>query len=232
MYEAILLAGGLGTRLRSMVQDVPKVMAPVAGKPFLHYCIEKLRHEGITRIIVSVGYKYEIIQTFLNEMNYPCDIVLSIEETPLGTGGGIRLGMSQTVTDDVFILNGDSFFDCSLMALHRHHSNSHADVSLALKPMQHFDRYGTVTLEGNRIIAFNEKQYRENGLINAGVYIVNKRVFENLSFPETFSLEKELFEKHTHDLMIMGYVFDGYFIDIGIPEDYKKADTDFALKNK
>ncbi len=227
MYEAIILAGGLGTRLRSVVSEVPKVMAPVAGKPFLHYIINKLIDENVTRIILAVGYKSEIIEAFIDEQQYDVEIIFSIEHEPLGTGGGIKLAMDRAISNHVFIINGDSFFDCQLKELMQQHLEQNANISLALKYMQNFDRYGTVNIDASRITKFNEKEYRESGLINAGVYVIQKNVLKDLNLPEKFSLEKDVFEAHTSDLKIMGFLFGAYFIDIGIPEDYEKAQGDF-----
>jgi D-glycero-alpha-D-manno-heptose 1-phosphate guanylyltransferase len=228
MHEAIILAGGLGTRLRSVVSDLPKVMAPVAGKPFLHYIIKKLIHEKVDRIILAVGYKHEAIKSFIDTSDYPVEFVFSVEEEPLGTGGGIRHAMAHAKHSQVFIINGDSFFDCSLGALMELHLMHSADISIALKPMERFDRYGTVELEGTRIYKFNEKQYCEDGFINAGVYVLRRNIFDGLDLPDAFSMEKDVFEAMTESLHILGFPFNGYFIDIGVPEDYSKAQEDFA----
>lgn len=226
MKEAIILAGGLGTRLRSVVHEVPKVMAPVAGKPFLHYIIQNLLQQGIQRIVLAVGYKYEVIETFIHAASYHAEIVWSIEYTPLGTGGGIKQALEKCQTKNVFIVNGDSFFDCDLNLLMAHHLKHGADISLAIKPMKNFDRYGTVTLQSERIVAFNEKQYCDEGLINAGVYIIKQSLLHNLELPDIFSIEKEVFEPYTTHLKIIGFVSDSYFIDIGIPEDYARVQED------
>jgi D-glycero-alpha-D-manno-heptose 1-phosphate guanylyltransferase len=229
MYEAIILAGGLGTRLRSVVSEVPKVMAPVAGKPFLHYIIKKLIDEDVSRIILAVGYKHEIIKDFISQSNYKAEFIFSIEHEPLGTGGGIKLALELVTDPHVFIINGDSFFDCGLDSLMMQHLQYDADISLALKPMKHFERYGTVELEENRIIQFNEKKFCRQGLINAGVYVIKNNIFQGLDLPKIFSMEKEIFEERTTTLKIMGFTFTDYFIDIGVLEDFEKAQLDFRL---
>ena len=228
MYEAIILAGGLGTRLRSVVADVPKVMATVAGKPFLHYIITKLIDAKVSRVILSVGYKHEIIEEYIAQSNYDAEFVFVVEQEPLGTGGGIQLALKSCHQFDVFIINGDSYFDCPLDLLMQEHLLNKADISLALKPMQNFERYGTVEVEDHRIIQFKEKRFCAEGLINAGVYAAQRNCLEALNLPHAFSIEKEVFEAHTTDLKIMGFRFDNYFIDIGIPEDFEKAQVDFA----
>jgi D-glycero-alpha-D-manno-heptose 1-phosphate guanylyltransferase len=227
MQEAIVLAGGLGTRLRSSVADLPKVMAPVAGKPFLHYIITNLIKKGIRKIILSTGYRHEIIEEFIHHSSYDASFVISNETEPLGTGGGIKLAMQHAAAENIFIINGDSYFDIDLQKLLHEHLELNADITLALKPMQNFDRYGTVDLDQSRIISFNEKKFCANGLINAGVYILKKRSFSVLDLPEKFSFEKDVFEERLDTLNISGIVFTDYFIDIGIPEDYEKAQLDF-----
>ena len=227
--KAVILAGGLGTRLRSVVSDVPKVMAPVAGKPFLHFIIQKLINEQVSRIILAVGYKHEVIKEFIDGSSYNAEFIFSIENEPLGTGGGIKLALDACTQENVFIINGDSFFNCDLEHLMEQHLHQNADISMALKRMKKFERYGTVTLIENRISAFNEKRFCEQGLINAGVYVLKSKVLNQITLPRIFSLEKDVFEKQTSTLRILGFIYNAYFIDIGIPEDYEKSQVDFAL---
>jgi D-glycero-alpha-D-manno-heptose 1-phosphate guanylyltransferase len=229
---AIVLAGGLGTRLRSVISDLPKPMAPVAGKPFLHYIFLYLQKQGITDAVLSVGYKSEVIQEFFGDKYAGINIRYAVENEPLGTGGGIRQAMS-LIDSDAFVLNGDTFFDVDLSVLHEFYTKSSSDITLALKRMYHFDRYGTVEI-GNqeRVLQFHEKQYRADGLINGGVYVLSKNLFrkveaiEEAMLPQKFSFEKDILEKHLLPLHYHGKEFKGYFIDIGIPEDYDKAQQD------
>lgn len=219
----IILAGGFGTRLSTVVKDVPKPMAPINGKPFLHYIFEELQEQNIQEVILSVGYLHEAIQDFFKEEYLGIKIKYSIETEPLGTGGGIKQAFD-FIEDDAFVLNGDTFFDIELSKL----KIDNSDISIALKPMFEFDRYGTVELnETNRIISFNEKKYCEHGLINGGVYYFKKTIFDKLEVGNKFSFEKEVLEKNVQNLKIQGKTFDNYFIDIGIPEDYQKAQHDF-----
>lgn len=226
--EAIVLAGGLGTRLREAVPDLPKCMAPVAGHPFLYYVINYLRRQGIQRIVFSLGYKHEVIEDYLarefSTLQYDC----CIEEEPLGTGGAIQLALQKTTGEDVFVVNGDSFFAFDAQQLLTLHHQTKADCTLALKPMQQFSRYGVVTTnEQQQILSFREKQYYESGLINAGVYLVQKAAFLKIGFPAKFSFEKEYLEQFVNEGTFSGAAADGYFIDIGIPEDYNRAQHDF-----
>ena len=230
--EVIILAGGLGTRLRSVITDIPKCMAPVADKPFLWYLLKYLTKYPITRIILSVGYLREIIIDWVKEhqQEFPFAFDYAIEEEPLGTGGGIQLALTKAEDPYVIILNGDTFFDVDLVTLCKDHCSSNKDITLALKLMKNFNRYGTVnidTMDGT-ITAFKEKQYCDEGLINGGVYVINSNnnIFKGL--PQKFSFETAVLEPQCEAKNLQGIVQDGYFIDIGIPEDYEKANFEFS----
>jgi len=217
------LAGGFGTRLSSVVKDVPKPMAPINDKPFLHYIFKELQHQNIQQVVLSVGHLKEVIQDFFQDKYLGISIQYAVENEPLGTGGGIKNAFS-LVDDDAFVLNGDTYFDIELLKL----KNEQTDISIALKPMFEFDRYGTVELNNeSSIISFNEKKYCAHGLINGGIYYFKKSLFDKIETAKKFSFEKDILEKHLSDLNIQGKVFDNYFIDIGIPEDYEKAKIDF-----
>ena len=228
--EVIILAGGLGTRLRSVVSEVPKCMAPVAGKPFLWYLLKYLTRFDVNRVILSVGYLREVIFKWIDEVKdeFPFEFDYAIEEQPLGTDGGIKLALEKAKDERVFVLNGDTFFDVNLMKLYDAHMIGKKAITLALKPMKRFDRYGTVNMEpitGN-ILSFNEKQYCKEGLINGGVYVISKNapIFEGLG--EKFSFETAVLEPQCSRHQLLGMVQNGYFIDIGIPEDYQRAQTE------
>jgi D-glycero-alpha-D-manno-heptose 1-phosphate guanylyltransferase len=229
--ECIILAGGLGTRLRSVVNEVPKVMAPVNEEPFLYYLIKRLREQNIQRIIFATGYKHEIIANWVKDSFPESSFQFSIEEEPLGTGGAIRKAMEMAVSEDVLVLNGDSYLEVDYSQLLAFHQDKKADATLVLKSMKNFDRYGCVETDNTgRITAFLEKEYRAEGLINAGVYLLNRNRFLSHSFPEKFSMEKEYLEENVQQLPLYGFTTEGYFIDIGIPEDFARAQIDF--KNK
>jgi len=221
---AIVLAGGLGTRLRSVVQDVPKPMAPVADQPFLYYVLQYLSKQGIKKVVLSIGYKGEVIVEHFGYRYFEMDLEYVVEDEPLGTGGAIKAAMDTCSEASCFVLNGDTIFEGDLKALYHLHENAKADLTMSLKRMYDFERYGLVVAdEVGRVEAFKEKQYCEEGLINAGVYLVNKSVFEVEDFPAKFSFEKALLEAHLQDLKIMACPLEGYFIDIGIPSDFAKA---------
>ena len=227
--EVIVLAGGFGTRLREAVPDLPKVMAPVAGRPFLSHVIDTLRMQGLSRFIFSLGYKADIIEKFLNDRYPTLDYATVIEEEPLGTGGGIRLALQKAKDENVLIVNGDTLFKVDVRGLFEQHTKHRAECTLALKPMNAFDRYGAVQMDDKkRILSFEEKRFYEAGLINGGVYLLNKEKFFHRSFPRRFSFEKDYLEAYCHEGTFYGAVQESYFIDIGIPSDFEKAQQDLA----
>jgi D-glycero-alpha-D-manno-heptose 1-phosphate guanylyltransferase len=226
--EAIILAGGLGTRLRSAVPDLPKCMAPVAGRPFLHYVIGYYKKQGIEKFIFCLGYKHELIEEYLNQSFSDLQYDVTIEEEPLGTGGAIYRGALKAASSDVIVLNGDTFFEVDVAGLSFFHKSKNADCTVCLKEMKNSDRYGVVEINGEgRITSFKEKNFYELSIINGGVYALNTRSFLAETFPEKFSFEKDYFEKYFREKKIYGFKQDGYFIDIGIPADYNKAQEDF-----
>ena len=226
--QAIILAGGLGTRLRSAVPDLPKCMAPVAGKPFVTYVIDYFQLQGINEFIFALGYKSEIIIDYINQQYPNLKTAFSIEQELLGTGGAIRLACRQATHENILVLNGDTIFKIDLKKLCDFHLSSSADCTLSLKPMKDFDRYGVVELDGkNRISNFKEKQHYNSGLINGGVYALNVNAILNEALPDKFSFEKEYLESLYTSRKIFGQIQDGYFIDIGVPSDYDQAQKDF-----
>lgn len=230
--EAIILAGGLGTRLRSVVSDVPKCMAPVAGKPFLHYIIKHFKKQGVDKFIFSLCYKHEMIEAWLNEQ-YPLMFMqTSVEEEPLGTGGAVKLACTMATEKNILILNGDTLFNVDVKKLFAFHKTNEADCTLSLKPMQDFNRYGVVELnKDHSISSFKEKQQYKNGLINGGVYVLNRDNFLQEDLPQKFSFEKDFLEQYLNKRKMYGVVQDEYFIDIGIPEDYEKAQRELGIRN-
>ena len=228
--EAIILAGGLGTRLQKIVSDVPKPMAQIINKPFLLYLFQYLKHFGIEKIILAVGHKNEIIRDYFKDQFESIKINYAIEENLLGTGGGLKNALLNCEEEEVLVLNGDSFFDIDLNAFWDFHQNHNSNFSLALREVEDSSRFGTIQINSNQnIISFKEKNGQtEKGIINAGIYLVNRSLFlkecENLN---SFSLEKDFLEIKLKDLNINGKIFQSYFIDIGVPEDFQKAQHDF-----
>ena len=228
--EAIVLAGGLGTRLRSVVTDVPKPMAPVSGKPFLYYLLHWLEKNGINRVILSVGYKWETIFNEFGDSFNSIDLVYSVEDSPLGTGGAIAFAMKKLEGETFFMINGDTLFNVDLGQLADFHKRGNHDLSIILKQVNNFDRYGTVEIdESSQITRFKEKAPCRKGLINGGIYIANKSIGNYFPDSEKFSFEQDFLEKNIGKLIFGGLSSNDYFIDIGIPEDYHKAQTELPL---
>jgi D-glycero-alpha-D-manno-heptose 1-phosphate guanylyltransferase len=227
--EAIILAGGFGTRLQTVVSDLPKPMATVAGKPFLHFIVKQLIQQGIQRIIFSVGYKSEYIVDYFSNSNFGIEMLFQKESEPLGTGGGIKYAMQVCESEAILVLNGDTYFEIDFSLLHAVYLQKSAKAALALRYVDHASRYGQVKLEEDQaIVAFEEKNLNEvqAGCINGGTYILDKKYF--IEQTETkFSIEKDFFEVQVNKGVLAGYVYKDYFIDIGIPEDYYKANEDF-----
>jgi len=229
LKEAIILAGGFGTRLQSVVKDVPKPMADINGKPFLHYLVCYLLNYGINKILFSVGYKHEIIRDYFSSRYKNIEIDYIVENEPLGTGGALKKAIESVSGDDFLILNGDTFFNIDLIKLSSLHLSKASILTLSLKPMSNFDRYGTVTIEGDRVTGFEEKSFRKFGYINGGVYAVNKEISKYLQrYNDKFSFEVDFLQKNIYNLKFTAFISDGYFIDIGVPEDYKKAQKELG----
>ncbi|MBT0605897.1 D-glycero-D-manno-heptose 1-phosphate guanosyltransferase, partial [Campylobacter lari] len=215
--QVIVLAGGLGTRLKSVVQDLPKPMAPINGKPFLTFVLEYLKKQGITEVILSVSYKYELIQEYFKDEFEGMKIHYNVEKELLGTGGAIKDAL-KLIQNQAYVLNGDTIFDIDLKKLALNDSK----ICIALKQMQNFDRYGTVNVDDRGIVmSFEEKIFKKQGLINGGVYLLKKDIFDEFDLEKKFSFE-EFLQSNCNALKIQTQIFDDYFIDIGIPEDYYK----------
>ena len=231
MKEAIILAGGFGTRLRSVVSDLPKCMAPVAGRPFLFYVINYLQSQGVEKFIFSLGYKHEAIEEYLQERFPAISYQTVIEEEPLGTGGAARLACKKATERNVLLANGDTMFKVNIHKLAALHNQNGSACTLALKPMKDFDRYGVVELNNDASIKdFKEKKFYESGYINGGLYAIDTGQFLKEDFPEKFSFEKDYLEKSVGNgnIKMYGSVQDEYFIDIGIPEDFNRSQSEFS----
>lgn len=229
MKEAIILAGGRGSRLQEVVRDVPKPMAPICGKPFLSYLLQHLQSFGFRRVIISAGYMHEVIVGHFQNRHEQLEMAYVIEEHALGTGGGLRLALEKAESAHPMVFNGDSLFRISLDDFYAFHQSKEADFSIALREVENASRYGEVEIGADqRILAFREKQAREKkGFINGGIYILNREKFLSQTRPGVFSLETDFLSRYAAHGHFYGKVFHDYFIDIGIPEDFAKAQHDF-----
>ena len=224
--EAIILAGGLGSRLKDVIgDDIPKPMAPVNDRPFLEYLLTYFDKWGVSRVIMATGYKHEMIEKHFGNHYKDIEIVYSVEDEPLGTGGAVRKAVEFVKAHDVYVVNGDTYFDANLWKLANFHKANEADVCITLRKMDNTSRFGTVEIDSeNRIIKFSEKGVQTGmGFINGGTYIINSKTFFDLDLPDKFSLETDYFEKYYKKQRIFGVRCYSFFLDIGIPEDYEAA---------
>lgn len=221
--QAVLLAGGLGTRLRSVVSDRPKPMADVCGKPFMEYLILELKKHGISHIIMAVGYKGSFVENyFQNGEKLGVKIEYSYEETQLGTAGAIKNAEKFITDPEFFVLNADTFYQAAYGDVISLYDKLDLDMALVLRRVPDVSRYGSVRLDGQMITGFNEK-ICENvpGLINGGIYLMKKEILDHIPVNQKCSLENEMIPKMLSEKKKIGAVInDGYFIDIGVPEDY------------
>jgi len=227
--EALILAGGLGTRLQNVVNDVPKSMASILGKPFLEYQFNYLKKYGVTKIIMAVGYKKEAIQDYFGDNYCGIDIEYSIEQEQLGTGGAIVNAINHIVEEEFFVLNGDTLFDIDLNEMKKLYHDKQCDIVIALREVDDVSRYGAVSIdECNKIDGFFEKNKKSgDGLINGGIYLIKRRWFVERASKGKFSIEKDVFEKEYLHSKFYALSFNNYFLDIGIPEDYDRAQQEF-----
>ncbi len=223
--EAVVLAGGMGTRLRTIVADRPKPMAEIRGRPFLEYLLDYIAEMGIQKAILSVGYMHESIVNHFGQCYRNLELDYAIEKNPLGTGGGLRLALSKSCSEVLFVFNGDTYFQIEPDRMIGKMEEQDADAVFALRIVADGWRYGTVTTgTDGRIVKFSEKGEQHGpAMINGGVYLLKRRTITEAELPESFSLETGFFEKKISDMRFFGIPFIGKFIDIGIPETYTAA---------
>jgi len=225
--KAIILAGGFGTRLQKLVSDVPKPMADISGTPFLEILVNKLVSNNITDITLSLHYMPEkIIEYFSGDKFNNVNLKFVVEQKPLGTGGAIQYAISSGKflgDEDILILNGDTFVDFDCKSFIENHINNDALISVLVRKIDSTHRYGKIVVENGKIIEFSSLGDENPGFINAGIYIVNSQVLRNYNFPEVFSFEQDFLAKEIKTLSPNGFQAGEYFIDIGVPEDYLRA---------
>jgi D-glycero-alpha-D-manno-heptose 1-phosphate guanylyltransferase len=220
-HEAIILAGGMGTRLRGSIGELPKPMAPVAGRPFLAWQLDALERRGIRQVILSVGYRREAIEAHFGDRHATLSIAYAKEEVPLGTGGAIAAAMRMVQGPAAFVLNGDTYLRAPLRAL----ESAGGDFSVLVARVEDAGRFGTVVVSEGLVTGFREKAAGGAGLVNSGVYWIAKSVMAAAGLPEKFSFEKDFMEPRAASLAIRAVVTDEPFIDIGVPETLAAADT-------
>lgn len=227
--EAVILAGGFGTRLAHVLGNVPKPMAPVSGRPFLTYLLDNLQDAGVERAILATGYMHDVVCGYFGKCYRDIEIVYSQETQPLFTGGAILQATQYIEGDNFLVLNGDTLFTIDFERLSDHHLSESCPVTIALREVDDTSRYGAVEVDGTRIVSFCEKtDLRGKGVINGGIYAINKQWLHDIyrDKPQKFSFEKEVLQLYAG---LEGLTFNDYFIDIGIPEDYHRAQREFPL---
>lgn len=232
--QAIILAGGFGTRLQSVVKDVPKPMADINGAPFLFYLLTHLKKFGVTDVVLSVGYLQEKIIQYFGDSFLSIKISYAREEKPLGTGGAILNSLKFIDQNKpVVVINGDTFLQVDYQKLFADHKSK---LTLVLRKMEDCSRYGRVVFDENFVIkSFAEKSAKkESGFINGGIYVLDPKVFAEFLLPENFSFETDFLMQHLQDIKPQAFTVDEYFIDIGIPDDYMSAQKELPklIKNK
>jgi D-glycero-alpha-D-manno-heptose 1-phosphate guanylyltransferase len=230
---AVVLAGGLGTRLQSVVADRPKVLASVGGRPFLTYLLDQLQDAGVRHVVLATGHMAEKFADDIGSTYRELKIVYAHEQSPLGTGGAIKFAGGFADADQLLVMNGDSYFDVDLAAYLQWHESGGQDVSLLLVRVPDAARYGTVLVrDDGRVQAFLEKCAESGpGLINAGVYMINRQMLAHIP-DRKCSIERDVFPQWIDKFNVRGYVTDGAFLDIGVPEDYQRSHDFMARVTK
>lgn len=223
----IILAGGFGTRLRTAISDVVKPMAPMGHKPFLHVLMDQLHQQGITKFVLALGYMAETVTNYFDEIQLPYSIQYSFEDKPLGTGGALRKALEYVTENEAFAANGDTFFQLSLSEFYTAASQNNVPLHMAVMPSLDAQRYGNVHLNNNQVTAFQAPE-GETIYQNAGMYFIRKESFLPYLELEICALEQDIFPKLLQNNALYASIFEGFFIDIGIPEDYARAQVIFA----
>ncbi|MCD4829304.1 MAG: nucleotidyltransferase family protein [Candidatus Cloacimonetes bacterium] len=223
--ETIVLAGGLGTRLQGVLPNLPKAMAPVHGRPFLAYVLDWLVAQQAPRIILAVSHLRGPIVDFVGHHWRGTPVSYSVEETPLGTGGAVRLALEHTTADTVCVVNGDTWFPIDIAALLRHHRHTRADITLSAARVNDTFRYGALRLGADgQVLGFAEKGEQGEGLINGGVYAIEREALAGRRAGEAFSLERDILQAEAAHLRLFAFNTHTTFLDIGVPEDLQRAE--------
>lgn len=225
--EAIILAGGFGTRLRQVVPDLPKPMAPVEGRPFLEILLTFLSRKGFQRVVLSLGYMADKVASHFGAHFAGMELIYVIEKTPLGTGGAVRLSLTKCKSDHVFVFNGDTFLDLEVAKVEEHWKVHNKPIIVSRK-IQDTARYGRLENLGGRVIGFSEKGIVGPGFINAGCYVLPTDILDDFVLGKPFSLEEDFLAKTVETYRFDLFITKGHFIDIGVPEDYVRAQKELS----
>ena len=222
--EAIILAGGLGTRLQKIVSDVPKPMASISGRPFLEILLTSLARKNTSRIILSVGYMGNLIKEHFGNSFGGMEIEYAHEEAPLGTGGAIRLSMEKVRSDHVFVFNGDTFLDLELDRVEKQWQQRHRSIIVG-RNVSEVSRYGRLLTDKGHVVGFSEKGVSGSGIINAGCYVISREQLSSFAPQVPFSFERDFLPKVVKKGEFDVFITNGKFIDIGVPDDYLRAQS-------
>jgi D-glycero-alpha-D-manno-heptose 1-phosphate guanylyltransferase len=228
--EALILAGGRGTRLASeLPANVPKPLAPVAGRPFIFWLLEQLTQQGVSRAIISVGWLAEAVAATLGHSFGRLQLAYCSEQSPLGTGGAMKAALRTANEQQVFVLNGDSFVDLNFGEMQAKHSLGGRPISIACVSVEDTSRYGRIEITNGTVTGFTEKGQTGPGVINAGVYLVDRDILAD--FPrDVFSFEQDFLAANVGSLSPCAHVLAGLFIDIGVPADLTRAQNLFPIR--
>jgi D-glycero-alpha-D-manno-heptose 1-phosphate guanylyltransferase len=218
--KAIILAGGLGLRLRKIIQDVPKPMAPINGKPFLEYLILYLKGQGVSEVILATGHKSSVIKKYFGSgKRIGMKIRYSYETKPLGTAGAIKKALALIRDESFVVLNGDSYADVNLGRLLKYHFQKKSAITMALVEIDNVSRYGSVRIDRKgKVLKFDEKKNGGRGFVNAGVYVINRNACRCIG-RGSVSLEKDILP-FMAESGLYGMPVKSFFIDMGLPKDY------------
>lgn len=223
--RAIILAGGFGTRLQTVLPNLPKPLAPVRGLPFIHYILRWLEQSGVKHVIACTGYLADKMEAGFRSYSGRLEMTFLREESPLGTGGAIYRALREAGVGGAFALNGDTYFPADLCRFQQEAERLGSFFAIALRRLPDVSRYGAVDLDGGHILAMNEKGRSGPGLVNAGLYLLPADLPQRTPMPDVFSWETDLMQLKVPLLGAAGVVLEAPFLDIGTPESYAEAET-------
>jgi D-glycero-alpha-D-manno-heptose 1-phosphate guanylyltransferase len=223
--EAVILAGGLGTRLRAVVPDLPKPMAPVGARPFLEIILTNLAQKGFGRVVLSLGHLAEKVVTYFGDSFANMSLVYEIETNPLGTGGALRRALTRCESDHMFVFNGDTFLDLEISKLEARWQANHLPIIVG-KNVVDTTRFGRLETVAKRVVGFKDRNTSGAGLVNAGCYVVPAHLLDGFELNQAFSFETDFLGPAVRSQRFDLFITNGLFIDIGVPEDYRRAQTE------
>ncbi len=228
--QAVILAGGLGTRLRPMLSDLPKSLAPLDGRPFLDYLLAFLERQGVTEAVLATGHLGDRIEATIGARRGRLSVRYAVEREPLGTGGALRNALGRIEEFPVLALNGDTFVALDLADMLAAHRRGRAGLTVAVREVVDAGRFGRVVVEDGRIRSFDAGGGSRPGMINCGVYLFDRNLLDDPALPEKFSFERDFLQARAEELRPLAYTVSGYFIDIGVPEDLLRAQRELPKR--